>query len=80
MIAAENRIEPWVIGAGNCGRLKKETGENPVRTRRCKGGARATCHWETGKAARAVMPKPEDLPGADHSATSAWLVNERSVL
>ena len=30
----------------------KETGERPVRTRRCMGGARAKCHWETGKAAR----------------------------
>ena len=51
MITAENRIGPWVLGAGNCGRLKKETGENPVRTRHRNEGAdagKSLGNWEDG--------------------------------
>jgi len=42
--------------------VKREVGENPTRSRRCKRGAFARCHWETGKAARVMMLEPEDLP------------------
>ena len=38
-------------GAGATASVKRETGANPVRSRHCKQGMQARCHWETGKAA-----------------------------
>ena len=44
-------------------RLNKETGANPVRTRRRDGEVRT--HYVTeksGRRVRVLIPKPEDLP------------------
>ena len=41
---------------------KREAGESPARSRHCKQGARPLCHWETGKAADALICKPGNLP------------------
>lgn len=42
--------------------LKREVGVNPTRSRRCKRGVFAESHWVTGKAAKMMRLKPEDLP------------------
>ena len=41
---------------------KREAGGKPARSRHCKQGARPLCHWETGKAADALICKPGNLP------------------
>lgn len=52
---------------------KRETGENPVRSRHCISGVRPICHWETGKAADAMTDEPGDLPAACHGT---WIYPE----
>jgi len=42
--------------------IKRETGESPVRSRRCKREMLEMCHWVTGKAFSIVELKSEDLP------------------
>ena len=44
------------------GAENREAGESPARSRHCKQGARPLCHWETGKAADALICKPGNLP------------------
>ena len=42
---------------------KKEAGENPARSRRCKWEGNVRCHWgKPGKAAFPADHEPEDLP------------------
>jgi len=51
--------------------IKRETGEIPVRSRRCKRGVPAVIHWVTGKDAGVMMLEPEDLPVLlHHNSTS----------
>ena len=42
-------------------KAKRETGENPARSRHCNGGVSSTSHWNTGKADEARIPEPGDL-------------------
>lgn len=46
--------------------VKREVGVNPTRSRRCKRRVLVKCHWETGKATRAITLEPEDLPISEY--------------
>ena len=55
-------------------RVKRETGENPVRTRHCERGAAGYVSLdfpESGKAAGGVDLQPGDLPAARESGVTS---------
>jgi len=54
------------------GRLKREAGVNPARSRHCKGDAlQKICHWQQlpGRPEDADDPKSGDLPALVHHLT-----------
>lgn len=48
-------------------RIKRETGEIPVRSRRCDGELLKKCHWGNREGFSIVEPKSEDLPISLHN-------------
>jgi hypothetical protein len=42
--------------------IKRESGANPERSRRCESQSFSKRHWETGKAKKTFKLESEDLP------------------